>query len=89
MNNPNNIKRKIRHAKLLTKAGFKLDINGWMKQPFQGNKNSDVAKLIYWTNGETTLTFFDYQRLSLKSFLKKYKAQLKYDFKKKASVIFE
>ncbi len=92
MKNPILPYRKIRHAELLTKAGFKIDLRWYTKEKLNNPNNIDcnVNRLIYWINNKNeTITLFDYQQISLKSFLERYSAVVKYNFKKHAQVTFD
>jgi len=87
--NPYFPNRKVRHAKLLVEAGFHID-ERWYKFPKTGNpKPTSVSKLIYWLNEKNeTITFFDYEQVSLKTFLARYSEVVKYNYKKRISIYF-
>jgi hypothetical protein len=88
-NNPYFPNRKIRHADLLTKAGFVVD-ERWYRNKNEPQRLCNVTKLIYWINPKTDvrITFFDYQQISLKTFIERISGQVEYNLKKKASVTF-
>lgn len=88
--NPYFPNRKIRHAKLLTSAGFEINM-GWYrdKDNRAGNPNpTSVTKLIYWKRGDINVMFFDYEQVSLKRLVERIKSQVEYNTKKKAVVEF-
>lgn len=93
--NPYFPNRKIRHAKLLTTAGFKINLN-WYKDENGGigqrkgsNPNpTSCSKLIYWKRGDINLVFFDYDKVSLKRLVNQIENQVIYNQKKKAYVQF-
>ena len=58
MNNPNYPHRKICHADLLTKAGFKIDMAWYEIQPVKPIMVTNCGKLIYWKRGETHMYEF-------------------------------
>jgi hypothetical protein len=74
MKNPYFKNRTIRHADLLTEAGFKIDLR-WYRD--NNPRLCNVNKLIYWIKDDITLFFFDYERVSLKRLLKNYELALK------------
>jgi hypothetical protein len=88
MNNPNYPHRKICHADLLTKAGFKIDMAWYEIQPVKPIMVTNCGKLIYWKRGETHITLFDYQKISLNTLISRVIEQTKYNMAKKARVVF-
>lgn len=90
MKNPNNLNCSIRHAKLLTQAGFFLH-KGWMglNKNNPAPPNTSVARLVYWTNKEDiVITFFDNEDVTLKTLVEKIIAKTRYQMKKAARVTF-
>lgn len=91
MNNPYFPKRKIKHAKLLTEAGFEIDTRWYREKDRKDPILCDVNKLIYWVNKDLDirLTFFDDQIIALKELINFINENIKYNLKKKARVVFE
>lgn len=87
MKNPNNIKRTIRHAKLMTLAGFKID-----RKLCLSNKHCSylpTRNLIYWINEDgIRVTLSDNEQISLKNLVSRVKRQAEFLVKQKAEIIF-
>ena len=88
MNNPYFPKRKIRHAKLLTDAGFEIDM-AWYKDIDKTPHECNVTKLIYWKLGDIRLIFFDYEQVSVNTLVERILAQKEYVMTKNAMVTFK
>lgn len=89
MQNPNYPNRRIRHAQVLTEAGFAID-EGWMKVNSQSQTKEpcNCGKLIYWKHPKlkTSVVFFDYQQVCLATLINKVIGQAQYDTRKQAYV---
>ena len=82
--------REIRHAKLLTDAGFSIDMNWYNNHtPVTDRKLNGCDKLIYWKRGDIRLCFFDYNEVSVNHLVTNILGQAEYWMKRKASVVFE
>ena len=89
MNNPNLPKRKIKHAKLLTEAGFKLDMS-WYDGKTDDKTVCDVNKLIYWVNEEgIRVMFFDDDVVTIQTLIRLISKSIRYNLKKSARVTFD
>lgn len=87
MRNPNHPERKIRHAKLLTNAGFTID-KRWYQEEDKGKAPTNCSKLIYWQRGEIRVTLLDYDTISLTRLVDRIIEQVKTRTCEKAKVVF-
>ena len=89
MKNPNYPLRNIRHAEVLTKAGFVID-EGWMKinNESQTKALCNCSKLIYWKHPKlkTAVCYFDFQQVTLVNLINKVIQQAQYDQRKQAYI---
>jgi len=89
MKHPLYSNRVIRHAKLLTDAGFSIDMKWYDNhKPVTDRELTNVDKLIYWKRGDIRLTFFDYYNVSVNHLVTNILYQAEYQMKRKASVEF-
>lgn len=95
MRHPNLPHRKIRHASLLTKAGFVIDM-GWMNlnnsaKSTRPDPNSNVAKLIYWKHPtlKMTVCIHDYEQITLANLVERVYAQAQYWTKRNAFIAYK
>jgi hypothetical protein len=87
MNNPYFPHRKIRHAKLLTRAGFTIN-RKWYRDLDKPQRETNCNKLIYWKRGNIHIIFLDYEQVSIKKLVERIISQAEYNTKNRAQIVF-